>query len=75
MARSFLTRLIDSAARAVLLIPCLLICVACATPFPLESLEEGMTTGTVRENFGEPEAISWPGRAESSWRYVHEEQN
>ena len=75
MVRPSLTRLIDSAARAVLLIPCLLICLACATPFPLENLEEGMTTGTVWENFGEPEAISWPGRAESSWSYVHEERD
>ena len=54
--RSFPTRLVDSAAE-VLLIPCLLLLLACATPFPIESLEEGMTTQTVRESFGEPEYI------------------
>ena len=43
--------------RSFLLAPCLLIGLACATPFPIESLEEGMTAETVREKFGEPEAI------------------
>ena len=33
--------------RSFLLVPCLLICLACATPFPLDSLEEGMTAETV----------------------------
>ena len=45
--RSFLTRIVDSAVRAVLLIPCLLLCVSCATPFPIESLEKGMTAGFI----------------------------
>ena len=43
MTRISLTRLVDSATRAVLLIPCLLICLACATPFPFEKLEEGIS--------------------------------
>ena len=51
MVRSFLTRLANSVTRTVLLIPCLLICLACATPFPIEDLEEGMTDETVRESF------------------------
>ena len=73
--------------RSFLLAPCLLICLACATPipFPLESLEEGMTTETVRENFGAPEAtnrrwdigdgpavINGPAVLTGvSWTYVH----
>ncbi len=64
-------------ARSFFLRPCLLICLACATPtpFPIENLEEGMTTETVREKFGEPEAIETePEGAEPSWTYVHEEQ-
>ena len=74
MVRSFLTRLVDSSARSILFAPCLLICLACATPFPIENLEEGMTTETVRENFGTPEAIETePGGVESSWTYIHEE--
>ncbi len=56
--RSSLTRLVDSITRVVLLAPCLLICLACATPFPFEKLEKGMTTEAVRQEFGEPEAIS-----------------
>ncbi len=60
--------------RSFLLAPCLLICLACATPFPIENLEEGMTTETVRENFGAPEAIETkPEGVESDWTYVHEE--
>ena len=55
--------------RSFLFAPCLLICLACATPFPVDSLEEGMTTEAVRENFGEPEAING-----SSWTYLHEEK-
>ena len=78
MSRSFPTRLVDSADRVVLLAPCLLllICSACATPFPIEDLEEGMTYETVRENFGEPELIkNEPRGAESSWWfYEHEEK-
>jgi hypothetical protein len=53
-----------------------LICVSCATPFPFESLEEGMTVEAVRENFGEPEAMeAESGVTESCWSYVHEKQN
>ena len=44
-------------ARSFLLVPCLLVCLACVTPFPIENLEEGMTKETVREAYGEPEAI------------------
>lgn len=74
--RSFLTRLVDSVTQTVLLAPCLLICLACATPFPFENLETGMTAEAVRERFGEPEALETdPGGAESSWHYTHEEQN
>ena len=85
--RSFLTRLVDSVARSLLLAPCLVVCLACATPFPIENLEEGMTAETVREKFGAPEAtntvwdptIFWRGTwtydAESSWTYVDEERN
>ena len=63
-------------ARSFLLVPCLLIGLGCATPFPLDSLEEGMTTEAVREKFGAPEAISSePGGMDSSWGYVNEEQN
>ena len=59
--------------RSFLLVPCLLICVSCATPFPLDSLEEGMTMETVRENFGAPEAIeTGPEGTESSWKYLDE---
>ncbi len=54
MVRSFLTRLANSVTRTVLLIPCLLICLACATPFPLENLEKGMTMERATEAFGEP---------------------
>ena len=58
MVRSFPTRFPNSPTGFVLLIPCLLICLACATPFPFEKLEKGMTTEAVRQEFGEPEAIS-----------------
>lgn len=74
MLRSFPIRLVDSAA-GLPLIPCLLLLLACATPFPIERLAEGMTTETVRESFGEPEAISELRGGESSWTYSHEEQN
>jgi hypothetical protein len=77
MVRSFLTRLFDSVTRVVLLVPCLLACLACATSFPIENLEEGMTHETVRAEFGEPESIeAKPGLfGDSCWRYVHEEQS
>ena len=89
MLRSFLTRLPNSLIGVVLLVPCLLIGLACATTFPIESLEKGMTAETVRENFGAPEAIettrvscaTWPPAintcivVDSSWKYPHEEQH
>jgi hypothetical protein len=76
MMRIFLVRLANSVTQTVLPVPCLLVCLACATPFPLESLEVGMTTETVREKFGEPEAIiSEPGGVEFSWTYFDEWQN
>jgi hypothetical protein len=76
MVRALLTRLVDSPARIVLLVPCLLICLACATPFPIEKLQEGMTTEMVREKFGEPESIETGGGFfwDSCWRYIHEQQ-
>jgi len=78
--------------RFSLLVPCLLICFSCATPvpFPIESLEEGMTKETVRETFGDPVAANtvwnppgggnflrgnWTYNADSSWTYVDEERN
>jgi hypothetical protein len=67
MMRSFPTRLVSSATRTVLLIPCLLICLVCATPFPIENLEEGMTTETVRERFGAPEAMGPHPKPQSSY--------
>ena len=70
MVRSFPTRLPNSRIGFVLLIPCLLICLACATPFPIDHLEKGMTTETVRERFGEPSAKE-PGG--SPWTYVDRE--
>ncbi len=59
--------------RSFLLIPCLLICLACATatPFPVENLEEGMTPLEVRESVGEPGFIASNG----VWMYTHEERN
>ena len=74
--RSFLTRLVNSVTRAVFLAPCLLICLACATPFPSENLKARMTTEAVREEFGAPKAVeARPGTAESCWTYWHEEQD
>ena len=58
--RSFLTRLVGSAPRSLLLPPSLAICLACATPFPIENLKEGMAAETVLENFGLPEAVDRP---------------
>ncbi len=56
--RSFLTRFPNSFIGVVLLIPCLLICLACATPFPIESLEKGMTMEQATEAFGEPSSTN-----------------
>ena len=47
----------------------LFLCVACATPFPVQNLEAGMTVETVRREFGAPADTT-----QSSWTYVHEEQ-
>ncbi len=58
MMRSFLTRLANSLTRTLLLVPCLLICLACATPFPLENLEKGMTMEQATEAFGEPSSTN-----------------
>ena len=62
----------------LLLGPLLAICLSCATPtpFPLENLEEGMTSEIVRENFGEPEAMEADSKNpnKSCWSYA-EEQN
>ena len=44
--------------RSFLLAPCLLISLACATPFPLENLEEGMTMVQATEAFGEPSSTN-----------------
>ena len=57
MMRSFLPRFPHSLIGAVLLIPCLLICPACATPFPIENLERGMTAETVLEKLARLEVI------------------
>jgi hypothetical protein len=75
MMRYFLTRLADSAAPAALLIPSLLICVSCATPFPFDKLEEGLSAETVLTEFGPPEAIQvGSGDAGPAWCYPHEKQ-
>ena len=76
MLRSFLTRLVGSAPRSLLLPPSLAICLACATSFPVENLEKGMTAETVLENFGLPETVDRPMDATTwaAWTYVHEEQ-
>ncbi len=72
--QSFPTRLFGSVARVALVTPCLLICLACATPFPIENLEPGMTAETVREQFGAPEAVETErGGVGSSWTFVDEE--
>jgi hypothetical protein len=71
MMRPFLTRLANSLIGIVLLILCLLICLACATPFPVETLEEGMTPLAVQQAVGEPRFIAPNG----VWIYTHEEQN
>jgi len=70
MMRSFLIRLSNSVTRADLLVPCLLVCLACATPLPLEKLEEGISTEAVRQEFGEPEATRpSPESGRSRWCY------
>ena len=75
MVRSFPTRIANSLMGVVLLIPCLLVYLACATPFPLDSLEEGMTTEAVREKFGAPEDVQTaPEGVEPFWTYVDEEK-
>ena len=73
--RSFLTRFPNSLTGVVLLAPCLLSCLACATPFPLEKLREGMTAEDVRDQFGTPEAIdAGSGDAGSCSCYLAGEQ-
>ena len=44
--------------RSFLLAPCLLICLACATPFPYEKLQKDMTADGVRQTFGEPRSTA-----------------
>ena len=76
--RSFLTRLPNSLIGVVLLLSCLLICLACATPFRFARLEEGMTQDEVRAVAGEPRS-TWvpdiagvppkPGVVEEAWGY------
>jgi hypothetical protein len=73
--RSFPTRLVSSVTWFFLLVSCLLVCLSCATPFPVEDLAEGMTQETVRERFGEPEGTESPQPGRSSWIYTNEEQN
>jgi hypothetical protein len=72
--RSVLARFVSCGTRSLLLASSLLICLACATSFPIESLEEGMTTETVRESFGEPEFIGKLRPTVSFWTYPHEEK-
>ena len=74
MMRSFLTRLVNSVTRVVLPVPCLLICLACATPFPFEKLDKGMTTEAAREKFGAPERITARQGKRVRWCYEHEEK-
>jgi hypothetical protein len=71
MIRRFRIRIANSRSGVVLLIPCLLICLSCATPFPAEALEEGMTPLAIRQAVGEPRFIAPNG----VWIYTHEEQN
>lgn len=56
--QSFLTRLPNSPTRTVLLVPCLLVCLACVTPFPLGNLEKGMTMEQATGAFGEPSSTN-----------------
>ena len=74
MLRSFPTRFPNSLTGAVLLVPCLLICLACATSFPVENLEEGMTPEAVLERFGEPRTMEAnPVGSDSYWTYANRE--
>jgi hypothetical protein len=64
--------------RYFLLVPCLLICLGCATPSVEEQLEEGLTKGQVHTVFGAPKSF-WipdivghppkPGVIEQAWAY------
>ena len=73
--RSFLTRFPNSRIGVVLPIPCLLICLACATPFAQWRLEEGMTQDEVRAAVGEPKSMLGPDisprkdLADEVWEY------
>ncbi len=58
MSRSFLTRFPNSLIGVALMIPCLLICLACATAFPIESLKKGMTMEQATEAFGKPSSTN-----------------
>ncbi len=58
--------------RSFLLLPCLLIGLACATQFPLDSLEEGMTMVQATEAFGEPSSTRMEESNEEV-RLLHEE--
>ena len=72
MMRSFLARLVNSVTPA-LLVPGLLICLACATSFPVGELQEGMTMEAVRSKFGEPVATNsiWdPPGAPGGWTFL-----
>lgn len=63
--------------RPFLLSAWLLVCVACATPFPIErlDLEQPMMAETVRERFGAPESIeTLRGGVDSSWTYLNQAQ-
>jgi SmpA / OmlA family len=71
MKRPFRTRFANFLIGFVPLILCLLICLVCATPLPVETLEEGMTPSAVRQAVGEPRFIAPNG----VWIYTHEEQN
>lgn len=74
--RSFLTRLINGVGRVVLLVPCLLSCLACATPFRFENLKHRMPAEAVREKFGAAKATeAAAGTAEFCWTYWHEDQD
>ena len=73
MVRPFPTRFPNSLISVVLLVPWLLICLACATTFPLDDLKKGMTAEAARVKFGEPEhtdARRWPKGA-IDWSYTH----
>ena len=72
--RSFPTRFPNSRIGVISLIPCLLICLACVTPFPFANLQEGMTAEAVREEFGAPDATEADlgEDAKSCWTYWHE---